>query len=163
MSHEGEMDSSLSLEQLSILISILKGRGLTVALANGGFDLLHVGHIRYLREAAKTADILVVALNSDASLRKLKGPGRPLLSQKERAMMINAVENVDYVTVFDEPTVENVLRTLTPHVHCKGGDYTPDTVPERDVVKSFGGRIAIVGGDKVRSTSWVIRDLERPR
>ena len=163
MSHEGEMDSSLSLEQLSILISILKGRGLTVALANGGFDLLHVGHIRYLREAAKTADILVVALNSDASLRKLKGPGRPLLSQKERAMMINAVENVDYVTVFDEPTVENVLRTLTPHVHCKGGDYTPDTVPERDVVKSFGGRIAIVGGDKVRSTSWVIRDLERQR
>ena len=163
MSHEGEMDSSLSLEQLSILISILKGRGLTVALANGGFDLLHVGHIRYLREAAKTADILVVALNSDASLRKLKGPGRPLLSQKERAMMISAVENVDYVTVFDESTVENVLRTLTPHVHCKGGDYTPDTVPERDVVKSFGGRIAIVGGDKVRSTSWVIRDLERPR
>ena len=163
MSHEGEMDSSLSLEQLSILISILKGRGLTVALANGGFDLLHVGHVRYLREAAKTADVLVVALNSDASLRKLKGPGRPLLSQKERAMMINAVENVDYVTVFDEPTVENVLRTLTPHVHCKGGDYTPDTVPERDVVKSFGGRIAIVGGDKVRSTSWVIRDLERPR
>ena len=163
MSHEGEMDSSLSLEQLSILISILKGRGLTVALANGGFDLLHVGHIRYLREAAKTADILVVALNSDASLRKLKGPGRPLLSQKERAMMISAVENVDYVTVFDESTVENVLRTLTPHVHCKGGDYTPDTVPECDVVKSYGGRIAIVGGDKVRSTSWVIRDLERPR
>ena len=160
MSRESEIDSTLSLEHLAILISMLKQKGLTVALANGGFDLLHIGHVRYLREAAKTADILVVALNSDASLRKLKGPGRPILSQKERALMISAVENVDYVTVFDELTVENVLRTLTPHVHCKGGDYTPDTVPERDVVKRYGGRIAIVGGDKVRSTSWVIRDLE---
>ncbi len=134
-----------------------------IVLANGGFDLIHAGHVRYLREARKKGDLLVVALNSDASLSGLKGPGRPILPQRERAEIIAAFEGVDYVVIFGEPDVERILRALRPDVHVKGSDYTKDTVPEREIVRSYGGRVAIAGGPKIRSTSDIIsRILKRP-
>jgi rfaE bifunctional protein nucleotidyltransferase chain/domain len=134
-------------------------RGRSIVLANGGFDLFHVGHARYLQGARAEGDVLVVAINSDASLRRLKGPGRPLLPQADRAEIISALEGVDYVTVFGERDVSGILRALRPDVHAKGSDYTVNTVPERAVVRSYGGRIVIAGGPKVRSTSIVIRDV----
>lgn len=131
----------------------------TIALANGGFDLIHIGHIRYLKGAKATADILVVALNSDQSLKSLKGQSRAILDQNSRVKILSAISYVDYVTIFDELTVDQVLLTLKPDFHCKGSDYTTDTVPERHTVKSYGGQIAIVGGDKIRSTSHIIKKL----
>jgi rfaE bifunctional protein nucleotidyltransferase chain/domain len=128
--------------------------GLTIAFANGCFDLLHVGHIRYLQAAAAEADRLVVAVNDDATAGG-KGPGRPILPAADRAELVAAIRGVDYVTIFSEPTVETLLTILQPDVHCKGTDYTVDTVPERATVLSYGGRIAIVGDPKDHST----RDL----
>ena len=128
-----------------------------IALANGLFDLLHVGHVRYLEAAKREGDVLVVAINSDASARKLKGPGRPIVPESERAELVAALGCVDYVTIFDEPTVEPLIRALAPVVHCKGTDYTPDTVPERDAVLETGGRIAIVGDPKDHATRDLIR------
>lgn len=130
-----------------------------IALANGGFDLVHIGHVRYLKGAKETADILVVALNSDKSLKRLKGDQRAILDEQSRIRIIAAFECVDYVTIFDEQTVDHVLLTLKPDIHCKGSDYTVDTVPEKDTVKSYGGTVAIVGGAKVRSTSHIITDI----
>ena len=140
-------------------IAALKAEGKTVVLANGCFDLFHVGHIRYLRAAKSKGDILVVALNSDRSVRRLKGPGRPILPQKERAEVLSAFSVVDFVTIFGEPMVTQVLLALKPDIHVKGSDYTRETVPERETVKSYGGRVAIVGGPKIRNTSDVIRDI----
>ena len=117
--------------------------------------MLHVGHVRYLAGAAREADRLVVAINDDESVRGLKGPGRPILPAAARAELVAALRGVDYVIVFSEPTVERLLRRIAPDVHCKGTDYTVDTVPERDVVREYGGRIAIVGDPKDHST----RDL----
>lgn len=147
------------LDQLAPKIQEEKTQGNTIALANGGFDLIHIGHVRYLREAAKVADILVLALNSDSSLKKLKGDHRAILDLHNRATILSSFEFIDYVTFFDELTVDNVLLTLKPDYHCKGSDYTPDTVPERHTVRSYGGQIAIVGGDKVRSTSEIIAHI----
>ncbi len=129
--------------------------GRTVAFANGCFDLLHVGHVRYLEAAAREADLLVVAINDDASVRRLKGEGRPIMPAPDRAELVAALRCVDFVVVFGEPTVGPLLEALRPDVHCKGTDYTADTVPERDVVRGYGGRIAIVGDPKDHST----RDL----
>jgi rfaE bifunctional protein nucleotidyltransferase chain/domain len=129
--------------------------GRTVAFANGCFDILHVGHVRYLESAAREADILVVAINDDDSVRRLKGEGRPILSAEHRAELVAALRCVDFVVVFPEPTVAPLLEALHPDVHCKGTDYTVDTVPERETVKAYGGRIAIVGDAKEHST----RDL----
>ena len=129
--------------------------GRTVAFANGCFDVLHVGHVRYLADAAAQADRLVVAINDDDSVRALKGPGRPIFNAADRAEMVAALEDVDYVVVFSDPDVNRLLRLLKPDVHCKGTDYTPETVPERETVRSYGGRIAIVGDPKDHST----RDL----
>ena len=128
-----------------------------IALANGLFDLLHVGHVRYLEAAKREGDVLVVAINSDASARSLKGPGRPIVPESERAELVAALRFVDYVTIFDEPTVEPLIRALAPVVHCKGTDYTPDTVPERDAVLETGGRVAIVGDPKDHATRDLIR------
>lgn len=130
-----------------------------IALANGGFDLVHIGHVRYLTGAKETADILVVALNSDKSLKQLKGDHRAILDEQSRIRIIAAFACVDYVTIFDEQTVDRVILTLKPDIHCKGSDYTVDTVPEKDTVKSYGGTVAIVGGDKIRSTSHIITDI----
>jgi rfaE bifunctional protein nucleotidyltransferase chain/domain len=133
--------------------------GCTVAFANGLFDILHVGHLRYLEGARAEGDLLVVAVNSDRSARDLKGPDRPIVPEGERTELIAGFGCVDYVTLFDEPTVEPLLRALRPDVHCKGTDYTPDTVPERDVARELGIRIAIVGDPKDHATTDVIRTI----
>jgi rfaE bifunctional protein nucleotidyltransferase chain/domain len=132
-----------------------RAAGRTIALANGCFDLLHVGHVRYLEAAAGEADILIVAINDDRSVRLLKGEGRPILAAEDRAELVAALRCVDYVVIFPEATVGPLLGELRPDVHCKGTDYTADTVPERDIVTAYGGRIAIVGDPKDHST----RDL----
>jgi rfaE bifunctional protein nucleotidyltransferase chain/domain len=133
--------------------------GATVVLANGCFDVLHVGHVRYLQGAKALGDLLVVGVNSDEQVVALKGTGRPLMSELERAEIIAAVECVDLVTIFPEPTVEALLLSLKPDIHAKGTDYTEDTVPERDIVRSYGGRVAIVGDPKDHSTSELIERL----
>jgi len=130
-------------------------RGRTIAFANGCFDLLHVGHVRYLEAAAAEADVLVVAINDDPSVETLKGKGRPIMSDRHRAELVAALRCVDYVVIFPEPTVTPLLEALRPDVHCKGTDYTVDSVPERAVVQAYGGRTAIVGDPKDHST----RDL----
>ncbi len=130
-----------------------------VAFANGCFDLLHVGHVRYLQGARAEGDRLVVAVNSDASVRRLKGEGRPILNEKARAELVAALACVDYVVVFDDPTVDRLLTMLEPDVHCKGTDYTVDTVPERDTVRAYGGRVAIVGDPKDHSTRALLTKL----
>lgn len=137
-----------------------RDRGLTVVLANGCFDVLHAGHVRYLDAAKSIGDILVVGINSDEQVARLKGAGRPLLPQSERAEIVAALSAVDLVTIFSEPTVEELLLAIKPDVHAKGTDYTEDTVPERDVVRSFGGRTAIVGDPKDHSTSELIRRVK---
>ena len=133
--------------------------GLTIAFANGAFDLLHVGHIRYLEAAKREGDRLIVAINDDESVRRSKGPSRPVLPQADRAELVAALRAVDYVVIFPEATVAPLLELLQPDVHCKGTDYTADTVPERDVVRAYGGRIAIVGDPKDHSTSDLVSRL----
>ena len=130
-------------------------------LANGCFDLIHVGHVRYLKEAKDQGDILLVALNSDRSVQLLKGKGRPILNEEERVAIVGSFSFVDHVTVFDEVNVERILLELKPDVHAKGSDYTEKTVPERETVLSYGGRIAITGGPKVKSTSEIIQDIRQ--
>ena len=131
--------------------------GKTIVLANGCFDVLHAGHIRYLQGARELGDVLVVAINADDQVKLLKGSGRPILAERERAELVASLEVVDFVTIFDEPTVEQLLLAIKPDVHAKGTDYTEETVPERDVVRSFGGRIAIVGDPKNHSTSEMLK------
>jgi rfaE bifunctional protein nucleotidyltransferase chain/domain len=133
--------------------------GQRIVLANGCFDVLHVGHVRYLEAAKALGDLLIVGINSDEQARRLKGEGRPLLPQDQRAEIISSIEAVDLVTIFSEPTVEQLLLALEPDVHAKGTDYTEDSVPERDVVRSFGGRVAIVGDPKEHSSSEMIEKL----
>jgi rfaE bifunctional protein nucleotidyltransferase chain/domain len=133
--------------------------GRTVALANGCFDILHVGHVRYLAGARAEADVLVVAVNGDASVRRLKGPGRPVMPAEDRALLVAALRAVDHVIVFEEDDVRAVLQALRPDVHCKGTDYTPETVPERDVVRSYGGRVAIVGDPKDHDTRTLLERI----
>jgi len=145
-----------TLSQLHKIVGSQRNKGKTIVLANGCFDLIHAGHIRYLREAKKRGDILVVAINSDASVRKLKGKGRPILPERERAEILASFSDVDYLVIFDEPNVEKILRALKPDIHAKGSDYTKKSVPERDTVLGYGGKIAIAGGPKIRSTSEVI-------
>jgi D-glycero-beta-D-manno-heptose 1-phosphate adenylyltransferase len=132
-----------------------RAAGRTLSFANGCFDLLHVGHVRYLQGAAAEADRLIVAVNSDASERLLKGPNRPVLPERDRAELVSALRGVSYVVIFNDPDVKRLLLLLKPDVHCKGTDYTVETVPERGVVQSYGGRTAIVGDPKSHNT----RDL----
>jgi rfaE bifunctional protein nucleotidyltransferase chain/domain len=149
------MGEVLARDELVRRIGSAHRDGLTVAFANGCFDLLHVGHVRYLEAAAREADLLVVAINDDASVRGLKGAGRPILSAADRAELVAALRSVDYVVLFPEPTVGPLLEALKPDVHCKGTDYTVESVPERAIVEAYGGRTAIVGDPKDHST----RDL----
>ena len=141
--------------ELIEIVSAEREAGKTFAFANGCFDVLHVGHVRYLQGAAAEADALIVAVNDDRSVAGLKGPGRPILRAVDRAEMVAAVEGVDYVITFGDPDVHRLLALLRPDVHCKGTDYTVATVPERETVLAYGGRIAIVGDPKDHST----RDL----
>ncbi|MGH9202793.1 MAG: adenylyltransferase/cytidyltransferase family protein [Vicinamibacterales bacterium] len=149
------MGEVLSRTELTARVQDDRAAGLTIAFANGIFDLLHVGHTRYLEAAAREADKLIVAINDDQSAHALKGPGRPVLNQSDRAELVAALRAVDYVVLVSEPTVASLLELLKPDVHCKGTDYTVDTVPERETVRSYGGRVAIVGDPKDHST----RDL----
>lgn len=144
------------------LAAILRGEreGRTVALTNGCFDVLHVGHVRLIRDAVQEADLLVVALNSDASVRANKGPGRPYVPLAERMEVIAALRGVDFVTSFAEPTADDLLAALRPEVHVKGTDWTDASVPERDVVIGYGGRIAICGDEKTHSSSAILERLE---
>lgn len=144
----------VSRERLVELVNEDRSSGRSIAFANGCFDLLHVGHVRYLQAAAAEADRLIVAVNGDETAGQ-KGPGRPILAAADRAELVAAIRGVDYVTIFSEATVETLLELLRPDVHCKGTDYTVDTVPERATVLAYGGRIAIVGDPKDHST----RDL----
>jgi len=138
-----------------------RAAGKTIAFANGCFDLLHVGHVRYLEGAAAEGDRLVVAVNDDRSVSALKGPGRPILSAADRAELVGALRGVDYVIVFGDANVERLLMLLKPDVHCKGTDYAVDTVPERAVVQAYGGRTAIVGDAKRHSTGDLLARLAR--
>ena len=139
----------------------VRREGGRVVLANGCFDVLHVGHIRYLEGAKALGDLLVVGVNSDDQVNALKGPGRPVMPETERAEIVSALQCVDIVTIFPEPTVEALLLALKPDIHAKGTDYTEDTVPEREVVRSYGGRVAIVGDPKDHSTSDLIERIHR--
>jgi rfaE bifunctional protein nucleotidyltransferase chain/domain len=130
--------------------------GRTIVLANGCFDILHVGHVRYLEGAKELGDVLVVAINSDAATRNLKGAGRPFVTELERAEIIAALRYVDLVTIFEEPTVEELIRAIRPDIHAKGTDYTEESVPEREVVRGIGGRVAIVGDAKDHSSTDLI-------
>jgi rfaE bifunctional protein nucleotidyltransferase chain/domain len=149
----------LERNRLIARVAIARKSGARIVLANGCFDILHVGHVRYLEGARALGDMLVVGINSDEQVRALKGSGRPLVPERERAETIAALRAVDFVTIFTEPTVEALLRAIRPEIHAKGTDYTEDTVPERDVVRSYGGRVAIVGDPKDHSTSEMISQL----
>jgi rfaE bifunctional protein nucleotidyltransferase chain/domain len=151
----------LSEDALVEAIARDRENGRTIAFANGCFDLLHVGHVRYLHGAAAEADRLVVAVNDDRSVAALKGQGHPILAAADRAELVAALRGVDYVVIFGDATVERLLLRLRPDVHCKGTDYTVDTVPERAVVQRYGGRTAIVGDPKTHSTSALIARLSR--
>lgn len=154
------MGRVVSEAELSALVEADKAAGRTVAFANGCFDILHVGHVRYLAGAAAQADRLVVAVNDDQSVKRLKGEGRPVLGAADRAEMVAAVDGVDYVFTFADPDVNRLLQRLRPDVHCKGTDYTVDTVPERHTVLAYGGRIAIVGDPKDHSTRDLISRIK---
>ncbi len=145
-----------SLDEVRARVEQARSAGRSVALANGCFDVLHVGHVRYLEGAAAEADVLVVGVNGDGSVRRLKGEGRPILPAADRALLVAALRVVDHVVVFEEDDVRRLLLSLRPDVHCKGTDYTAETVPEKDVVRSSGGRVAIVGDAKRHDTRALI-------
>jgi rfaE bifunctional protein nucleotidyltransferase chain/domain len=134
--------------------------GRSIAFANGCFDVLHVGHVRYLQGAAREADVLVVGVNGDESVCELKGAGRPVMNEDERAEIIAAIRGVSYVTIFRERSPARLIGELKPDVHCKGTDYTADSVPEAEVVRSYGGRVAIVGDPKDHSTTEILKKMK---
>ncbi len=149
----------MTLDEARLTVEAWRAQGLKVALANGVFDLLHVGHVRYLEAAKRLADRLVVAVNSDASTRAYKGPGRPVIPQAERAELLAALRCTDLVLIFDEPDVRVVIRALHPDVHVKGTDYTPESIPERAEVEAYGGRVAVAGDPKDHSTTSLLTRL----
>jgi D-glycero-beta-D-manno-heptose 1-phosphate adenylyltransferase len=151
------------LDEVATAAEEARRRGLKVALANGAFDLLHVGHVRYLRGAKALADVLVVAVNSDASVRALKGPTRPVMSELERAEIVAALEGVDWVVVFNEATPSAVIARIRPDLQVKGTDYTSETVPEGELVRSYGGRVVIAGDPKDHSTTLLLDRLLQGR
>lgn len=134
-------------------------RGKSIAFANGVFDVLHVGHVRYLQSASREADVLIVGVNSDDSVRAIKGEGRPVMNEHERAELVSAIRGVSYVTIFNDASPARLIAALKPDVHCKGTDYTAETVPERDVVLAYGGRVAIVGDPKDHSTTAILEKM----
>jgi D-glycero-beta-D-manno-heptose 1-phosphate adenylyltransferase len=151
----------VTFDDVEAFVADERSRGRTIAFANGVFDLLHVGHVRYLQSAADQADRLIVAVNSDASVRRLKGEGRPILDERARAEIVAALRGVDRVVVFDNDTVGPLLERLRPDVHCKGTDYTMDTVPERAIVAGYGGRTAICGDPKDHSTRDLLKRIAK--
>lgn len=152
----------LSEHALLDIIERERRAGKKIAFANGVFDILHVGHVRYLQDSANVADVLVVAVNGDDSVRMLKGEGRPFMPEQERAEIIAAIRGVSYVTIFHERSPARLLQTLRPDFQCKGTDYTADSVPEAEIVKSYGGRVVITGDPKDHSTTAVLEKLRKP-
>ncbi len=150
-----------TLPELKEIAAQARRAGQTIVFGNGCFDLLHVGHIRYLQGARELGDILILALNGDRSVEKLKGPGRPVMPELERAEILAALECVDYIVVFNDATVDGLLSELRPDVHAKGTDYRVETVPERETVLSYGGKIAIVGDPKEHSTRDYLKRITR--
>ncbi len=146
----------IGLDELLERTNAARASGETIVLANGCFDLLHVGHVRYLSGAKDLGDLLVVGVNSDRQARRLKGDGRPFMPEAERAELIAALRCVDLVTVFDQPTAETLIRAIRPDIHAKGTDYDADSVPEKDIVRECGGRVAIVGDPKDHSSTDLI-------
>jgi rfaE bifunctional protein nucleotidyltransferase chain/domain len=136
-----------------------RAAGRRVVVANGAFDLLHVGHVRYLADARKHGDVLIVAVNSDVSVRAIKGPPRPIVPEGERVELLSHLDCVDFIVLFDEPTVAEVLRALRPHVHAKGTDYTPESVPERAVAAEWGGETVICGDAKDHATTDLVGEI----
>jgi len=153
----------LGRDQLQSQVEAWRSAGDRITLANGCFDLLHVGHVRYLHAAKELGGRLVVALNSDESVRSLKGEGRPLMPAEERAEILAALADVDAVVIFRERDVRAIIREIHPDIHAKGTDYTAESVPEGDVVREYGGRVAIVGDPKNHSASEIIRSRLMPR
>jgi rfaE bifunctional protein nucleotidyltransferase chain/domain len=151
----------VSQQKLKSLVADHKKHGHTVVFANGCFDILHVGHVRYLEAARRQGDILIVAVNGDASVRTLKGPGRPILEEAARVRLVAALRAVDYVVIFSELTVASLLRDLLPDIHAKGTDYSADTVPERVIAKELGIKVAIVGDPKNHSTRALLNSLRK--
>lgn len=151
----------LDREALVARVAEAKAQGSRIILANGCFDVLHAGHVRYLQGARALGDVLVVGINSDAQVARLKGEGRPILGERDRAELVASLEAVDFVTIFAEPTVMELLLALKPDVHAKGTDYTEESVPERDVVRSYGGQVRIVGDPKNHSTSEILKKVGR--
>ena len=149
----------LERNRLIARVAIARRGGARVVFANGCFDVLHVGHVRYLESARALGDLLVVGVNSDEQVRALKGGGRPFVPERERAEVIASLRAVDFVTVFHEPTVGKLLLAIRPDIHAKGTDYTEDTVPERDIVRSYGGRVCIVGDPKEHSSTEMVRKV----
>lgn len=147
----------LDRNRLIARVAIARKNGARIVFANGCFDLLHVGHVRYLEGAKRLGDLLVVGINSDEQVRRLKGDGRPLVPERERAELVAALRAVDLVTIFNEPTVESLLLDMRPDIHAKGTDYTEETVPERETVRAYGGRVAIVGDPKDHSSTEMVR------
>ncbi len=158
------MESKIkSLPELLDIVARDRTEGKTVVFANGCFDLIHVGHIRYLEAARALGDLLVLGLNGDESVRLLKGPGRPAMNQEERAEVLAAMECVDYVILFDDPTAEHLLRALQPDIHAKGTDYSEETVPEREIVLAYGGSIRIAGDPKDHSSKDLLKQIAESR
>lgn len=149
----------MTLDEARRTVESWRAQGLKIALANGVFDLLHVGHVRYLEAAKKLADRLVVAVNSDASTRAYKGPNRPVIPEGERAELLRALRCTDLVLIFEETDVRAVIRALKPDIHVKGTDYTPESIPERAEVEAYGGRVAVAGDPKDHSTTELISRL----
>jgi len=150
-------------EELAKVLDRSRRDGKRVAFANGCFDLLHVGHIRYLQDAAAVGDLLVVAVNGDASVRDLKGSGRPFLPENERAEILASIAGVDYVTIFHESSPRALLTALRPDFQCKGTDYTADSVPEAELVRSWGGEVVITGDPKDHSSSAILEKVKAPK
>lgn len=157
MIQENSFAPILERNRLVARVSIERRRGARIVLANGCFDLFHVGHIRYLAGAKALGEVLIVGINSDRQVRTLKGENRPFMPERERAEILSALKFVDYVTIFDEPTVTELIRAVRPDFHAKGTDYTTDTVPEREIVREYGGQTAIVGDPKDHSSTDLIK------
>jgi rfaE bifunctional protein nucleotidyltransferase chain/domain len=156
------MDPQLKIkriDELKTIVSQIQAEGRKVVFANGCFDLLHAGHIRYLQSARNLGDLLILGINSDACVAALKGSGRPLQPEAERAEILASLDCVDYVLLFDAPTVDGILEELKPDIHAKGTDYTEESVPERETVRAYGGRVAIVGDPKNHSTKDLIHTI----